>query len=43
MTNGELYMTTSEQTNALEAAGFKDVSLVLEKGGLVLHRGYRAV
>jgi ubiquinone/menaquinone biosynthesis C-methylase UbiE len=42
MTNSELYMTTSEQTNALRASGFKDVSVVLEKRGLVLHRGYTA-
>ena len=38
MTNGELYMTTSEQAAALKAAGFRDVSPLLEKGGLVLHR-----
>jgi cyclopropane fatty-acyl-phospholipid synthase-like methyltransferase len=37
MTDAELYMTASEQAAALKAAGFRDVSLLLEKGGLVLH------
>jgi cyclopropane fatty-acyl-phospholipid synthase-like methyltransferase len=38
MSNGELYMTISEQEDALEIAGFRDVSVLLEKAGLVLHR-----
>ena len=42
MTDGELYMTTFEQKAALEAAGFRDVSMVLEKGGFVLHRARTA-
>jgi hypothetical protein len=37
MTNGELYMTSSEQAAALKVAGFGDVAVLLEKGGLVLH------
>jgi hypothetical protein len=36
MTNGELYMTTFEQAAVLKLAGFS-VSVLLEKGGLVLH------
>ena len=42
MTDGELYMTPFGQKTALEAAGFRDVSMVLEKGGLVLHRACTA-
>lgn len=42
MTDAELYMTVPEQTETLKAAGFRDVSTVLEKGGLVLHRGRTA-
>ena len=37
MTNGELYMTAVEQAAALKRAGFSDVSVLLEKDGLVLH------
>ena len=37
MTNAELYMTVQEQREALEQGGFRDVALVLKKGGLVLH------
>jgi ubiquinone/menaquinone biosynthesis C-methylase UbiE len=39
MADHELYMTVSEQADALACAGFADVSVVLETGGLVLHRG----
>jgi SAM-dependent methyltransferase len=42
MEDHELYMTVSEQAGALAHAGFADVSIVLEKGGLVLHRGRKA-
>jgi hypothetical protein len=42
MANHELYMTVSEQAGALGRAGFAGVSVVLEKGGLVLHRGRKA-
>jgi len=38
MTNRDLYMTAWEQAEAMRASGFQDVALVLEKGGLVLHR-----
>jgi cyclopropane fatty-acyl-phospholipid synthase-like methyltransferase len=38
MTDDQLYMTVVEQADALKEAGFPDVALVLEKGGLVLHR-----
>jgi ubiquinone/menaquinone biosynthesis C-methylase UbiE len=42
MADHELYMTVSEQAGALACAGFADVSVVLEKGGLVLHRARKA-
>ena len=42
MTDTELYMTVTEQSEALETAGFGDVSILLEMGGLVLHRGRTA-
>lgn len=42
MANAELYMTIFEQAETLTLAGFNDVSMLLEKGGLVLHRGRRA-
>jgi ubiquinone/menaquinone biosynthesis C-methylase UbiE len=42
MTNGELYMTISEQAAALDTAGFRSVSVLMEKGGLVLHRARTA-
>lgn len=38
MANDQLYMSVAEQRAALEAAGFGEVSEVLRKGGLVLHR-----
>ena len=38
MTNTELYMTRREQREALHAAGFGEVAVILEKKGLVLHR-----
>lgn len=37
MTNESLYMTVAEQRAALQAAGFDEVTLVLQKGGMVLH------
>ena len=40
--NTVLYMTISEQSEALATAGFEHVQIVLEKGGLVLHRGRSA-
>jgi len=42
MADHELYMTVREQADALADAGFANVSMVLEKGGLVLHRGRKA-
>jgi len=42
MTNTELYMSVTEQANALIVAGFDSVSVVLEKRGLVLHRARKA-
>ena len=42
MADAELFMTAREQAHALLGAGFDDVSLVLEKGGLVLHRACKA-
>jgi SAM-dependent methyltransferase len=42
MADHELYMTVNEQAGALANAGFIDVSVVLETGGLVLHRGRKA-
>ena len=42
MANAELYMTIFEQAETLTSAGFNDVSMLLEKGGLVLHRGRHA-
>ena len=42
MADHELYMTVSEQADALACARFGDVSVVLEKDGLVLHRGRKA-
>lgn len=38
MANAELYMTVGEQAGALLDAGFGDVTEVLRKEGLVLHR-----
>lgn len=38
MSNAQLYMTVEEQKSALLAAGFSNVELLLQKGGLVLHR-----
>lgn len=38
MTNEQLYMRPDEQRESLENAGFEQVSQVLLKGGLVLHR-----
>ena len=38
MSNDQLYMTVSEQREALVAAGFDSVEQVLLKGDLVLHR-----
>ena len=40
--NTELYMTVGEQSEALARAGFEHVQIILEKGGLVLHRGRSA-
>jgi SAM-dependent methyltransferase len=37
MSDGELYMTVEEQRAALESAGFRNVTELLRKGGLVLH------
>jgi SAM-dependent methyltransferase len=37
MTNGALYMTIEEQRNALQLAGFTVVTVLMQKGGLVLH------
>jgi cyclopropane fatty-acyl-phospholipid synthase-like methyltransferase len=42
MADTELYMTSREQSEALLAAGFGEVSAILEKNGLVLHRALRA-
>ena len=42
MSDTELYITVTEQSEALETAGFGDVSILLEMGGLVLHRGRTA-
>jgi cyclopropane fatty-acyl-phospholipid synthase-like methyltransferase len=42
MSNSDLYMTTLEQGEALRAAGFLDVDVVLEQKGLVLHKARRA-
>ena len=39
----ELYMTVVEQAEALAVAGLEHVQIVLEKGGLVLHRGRTAI
>lgn len=36
MSNGELYMTVDEQRNALVAAGFSGVELLMCKGGLAM-------
>jgi SAM-dependent methyltransferase len=41
MQNDQLYMTVTEQADALHAAGFRDVQPLLIKGGLVLHRAAR--
>src|SRR5262245_16661102 len=38
MTNSALYMTTAEQSEALNGAGFREVEVVLEKKGLALIR-----
>jgi SAM-dependent methyltransferase len=40
MQNTELYMTVAEQREALEAAGFNQVELLLSKGGLALHEAH---
>ena len=37
MSDSELYMTIEEQRQALLAGGFKQVSEILRKGGMVLH------
>jgi ubiquinone/menaquinone biosynthesis C-methylase UbiE len=38
MTNDQLYMTAAEQKSAIEAAGYQQVTQVLLKRGMVLHR-----
>jgi SAM-dependent methyltransferase len=38
MQNDQLYMTVTEQADALHAAGFHDVQPLLKRCGLVLHR-----
>lgn len=38
MKNDQLFMTVSEQKQALLCAGFAHVEQMLAKGGLVLHR-----
>jgi hypothetical protein len=38
----QLYMTVSEQADALVRAGFAHLSVVLEEGGPALHRGRKA-
>lgn len=38
MSNEQLYMSVEEQQSALHSAGFANVSLLLLKGGLALHR-----
>ena len=38
MSNQQLYMSVEEQQSALRGAGFANVSLLLLKGGLALHR-----
>lgn len=38
MKNADLYMSSSEQAQALTEGGFSSVLCLLEKGGLVLHR-----
>ena len=38
MSNEQLYMSVEEQQSALRGAGFANVSLLLLKGGLALHR-----
>lgn len=40
MQNTELYMSVAEQRSALEAAGFSQVELLLNKGGLALHQAH---
>lgn len=42
MSNDRLYMTVDEQRLALLDAGFTDVTQVLLKSGLVLHRAVRS-
>jgi predicted methyltransferase len=42
MTNTELYMTSGEQHEALHAAGFGEVKILLEKKGLALYRAIQA-
>ncbi|HQT26952.1 MAG TPA: class I SAM-dependent methyltransferase [Burkholderiales bacterium] len=38
MGNADLYMSVEEQSSALRAAGFKEISRVHVEGGMVLHR-----
>jgi hypothetical protein len=38
MSNDQLYMTVTEQRDALVSAGFARVEQLFLKGGLVLHR-----
>ena len=40
MQNTELYMSVAEQQTALSKAGFTHVELILNKGGLALHRAH---
>ncbi|HSI44847.1 MAG TPA: class I SAM-dependent methyltransferase [Methylophilus sp.] len=40
MQNTELYMSVAEQKSALLTAGFTHVELILNKGGLALHRAH---
>ena len=36
MTDTDLYMTATEQYEALDLAGFREITVVLEKKGLIL-------
>lgn len=38
MVNHDLYMTIDEQSDCLRTAGFERIEVVLQRGGLVLHR-----
>jgi SAM-dependent methyltransferase len=42
MMDDSLYMSVDEQREALEAAGFGSVELLLQQGGLVLHQAARS-